>query len=98
MKPVILQKHLVIKLFFLKMKEETAPIYQLLEQWEEEALRLIKERCMSVHPHQVMSTKENIEMILLHSYYIDVRRKRYMELQQSSQYICDQILRDLSSF
>lgn|SRR5690625_2764121 len=84
------------KPFFLKMKEQTAPIYDLLEQWEKLALKLIKERTITVHPHQITATKENIQLILLHSYYIDTRRRRYMELHQSSHYICDQIIRDLT--
>lgn len=84
------------KPFFLKMKKETAPIYDLLETWENETLRLIKERAITVHPHQVTATKENIQLLLLHSYYIDARRRRYMELHQSSHYICDQIIRDLT--
>lgn len=88
-------KHISDKKFFLKMKEETAPIYELLEQWEESALSFVKNREVNVHPHQIISTKENIELILLHSYYIDVRRRRYMEINQSSHYIFEQILREI---
>ena len=84
------------KSFFLHMKRQTAPMYDLLEQWEQEALQLVKERRLSVHPHQITATRENIELIILHSFYKDTRRRRYMELQQSSHYIFDQILRDLS--
>lgn len=84
------------KTFFLKTKEETLPIYQLLETWEEAALKIIKERKINVHPQQVTSTKENMELLLMHSYYIDVKRKRYMELYNSILYIFDQLLRELS--
>ena len=84
------------KPFFLKVKEETLPIYQLLEEWEASALKIVKERKVTVHPHQITSTKENMELILMHSYYIDVRRKRYMELYNSILYIFDQLLRELS--
>jgi|SRR5690625_6669981 len=83
------------KPFFINMKKETASLHDLLENWESRALKLIKDRTINVHPHQIVSTKENIEMIILHSYYFDVRRRRYMELQQSSHYICDLILKEL---
>lgn len=84
------------KPFFLKTKEETLPIYQLLELWEEAALNIVKERKVNVHPHQISSTKENMELLLMHSYYIDVKRKRYMELYNSILYIFDQLLRELT--
>ncbi|MBM7598395.1 hypothetical protein JOC34_000752 [Virgibacillus halotolerans] len=84
------------KPFFLKVKEETLPIYELLEEWEASALNIVKERKADIHPHQITSTRENMELLLMHSYYIDVRRKRYMELHNSIQYIFDQLLRELS--
>jgi len=79
---------------FQMVKKETDPIYNLLDQWEETTLSLIKERKVKVHPHQVTSTKENMELLLMHSYFIDVRRKRYMELYNSISYIFDQILNE----
>jgi len=81
--------------FFLKVKEETAPMYQLLEQWEENALKLVKGRKVNVHPQQVTSTKENMELMLMHSYYMDVKEKRFMELHNSIIYIFDQLLREI---
>lgn len=83
------------KPFFLEMKEKTAPIYDLLESWEDLALKMVKERKVSLHPHQVISTKENIELLLLHSFYIDAKHRRYMELNQSSHYILNQLLTDI---
>lgn len=81
--------------FFLKMKKETAPIYDLLEKWEDTTLHLIKKRKLNVHPHQIKSTKENMELLILHSYYVDARRRRYMELNHSCIYIFDQLLHEL---
>lgn len=83
------------KHFFLHMKESTQPIYDLLEEWEEEALAFVKKRKVNVHPHQIASTRENMELLILHSYYVDARRKRYMELNHSCHYIFDQLLKDL---
>lgn len=83
------------KPFFLKVKEETLPMYQLLESWEENALKIVKERKVNIHPHQISSTKENMELLLMHSYYVDVKRKRYMELYNSIRYVFDQLLREV---
>lgn len=88
-------EHISDKKFFLNMKEETAPIYELLEEWEQSALSFVQNRRVNVHPQQIISTKENIELILLHSYYIDIRKRRYMEFNQSSHYILDQILSEI---
>lgn len=83
------------KSFFLTMKDETEEFYKLLETWKDHALEIIKNRKINVHPHQIISTTENIELLILHSYYIDARRKRYMELNKSCHYIFDQILRGI---
>jgi len=82
--------------FFEMVKQETTPVYQLLIEWEDLALASIKNREVDVHPHQVTSTKENMELVLMHSYYIDARHKRYMELNHSIHYIFDQIINELS--
>ncbi|MGY0691737.1 DUF1798 family protein [Virgibacillus sp. FSP13] len=83
------------KQFFLTVKETTNPIYQLLAEWEEAALKSIKNREVNVHPQQITSTRENMELLLMHSFYIDVKRKRYMELNKSVHYVFDQLLREL---
>lgn len=82
--------------FFEKVKAETTPIFELTATWEEDALKLVKEKKLTVHPQQITSTKENMELLLMHSYYKDARRKRYMELYNSVLYIYDQLIRDLS--
>jgi hypothetical protein len=81
------------KVYFEMVKENTSPIYELLAKWEELALNIIKESKISVHPNQIVSTRENMELLLMHSYYLDVRRRRYMELHKSVQYVFDQLLR-----
>ncbi|WP_096270433.1 DUF1798 family protein [Paucisalibacillus globulus] len=81
------------KAYFEMVKEKTLPVYDLLSKWEELALKIIKERKISVHPNQIVSTRENMELLLMHSYYLDVRRRRYMELNRSVLYVFDQLLR-----
>ncbi|WP_010650608.1 DUF1798 family protein [Oceanobacillus massiliensis] len=83
------------KEFFQKVKEETNPVYQLLEEWEEAALEVVKARKAKVHPQQVTSTKENMELVLMHSYYVDARRKRFMELHNSILYVFDLLLSEI---
>lgn len=80
------------KPFFLKMKEETSSIYDLLATWEEQCLAEVKLRNLQVHPHQVHATAENIELLILHSYYKDLRKRKYMEYYNSSHYVCNQVL------
>lgn len=81
--------------FFQVVKKETTPIYEALEQWEEAVLVLVKERRVNVHPQQVTATRENMELILMHSYFMDARRKRYMELYNSVSYVFDQIINEM---
>ncbi|QDP40423.1 DUF1798 family protein [Radiobacillus deserti] len=81
--------------FFEYVKEETTPIYKKIKAWEQEALAFVKDREVRVHPQQVASTAENLELLLMHSYYIDVRKKRYMELYKSVEYVFDLLLKDL---
>lgn len=88
-------KNLKDRDFFQKVKQETSPIYERIAVWEESALKAVKAREASVHPHQVNSTRENMELLLMHSYYKDARRKRYMELYKSIKYIFEQLLNDL---
>ncbi len=80
------------KPFFLQMKEETKPMYELLATWEETALAEVKARKIQIHPHQVHSTVENVELLILHSYYKDIRKRTYMEYYFSTHYVCNQLL------
>ncbi|MFD1360528.1 DUF1798 family protein [Lentibacillus salinarum] len=83
------------KQFFEMVKERTEPVYALLAEWEEHARRAVRERQVNLHPQQVTSTRENMELLLLNSYYIDVKRKRYMELHHSITFIFEQLLSEL---
>ncbi|RKQ37630.1 DUF1798 family protein [Oceanobacillus halophilus] len=83
------------KAFFARVKEKTTPIFESLEKWEEEALRVVKERKVNIHPQQINSTRENMELVLMHSYYKDLRRRRYMEYYKSILYIFEQLVDEL---
>ncbi|MCA0970385.1 YppE family protein [Halobacillus litoralis] len=81
--------------FFERVKKETSSMFALNTQWFEKAGGFVKNRHTSVHPNQVQSTHENIEMIILHSYYLDVHLKRFKELYQSVHYVLDMMLNDI---
>ncbi|MCP3025894.1 DUF1798 family protein [Halobacillus sp. A5] len=81
--------------FFHNVKKETKPLFDLTFMWLEAAESFVKNRGISVHPNQVKSTQENIEMLILHSYYLDIDKKRFKELHQSSHYVLDMILTDI---
>ncbi|UFU01268.1 YppE family protein [Radiobacillus kanasensis] len=83
--------------FFEYVRKETTPIYNKIKGWEEEALDFVKNRDVRVHPQQVASTAENLELILMHSYYVDVRKKRYMELYKSIEYVFELLMEDLQT-
>ncbi|WP_066193268.1 DUF1798 family protein [Gracilibacillus timonensis] len=81
--------------FFSLVKEETDPIFTLIDQWYQEAVPFVQDREVRVHPQQVDSTEENMKLLLLHSYYIDTPKSRYMELHQSVLYVMELLKQDL---
>jgi len=80
---------------FDQMKTETAPIFKLIDMWYEQTIEIIQKEKLILREQQITSTKENFEMLVLHSYYIDVRKRRYMELNRSCLYIFDQLLKEI---
>lgn len=80
---------------FAVVKEETTPIFDMLEQWEEATLALVKERKLTLHPQQIVHTRENFELLLMHSYFKDIRIRKYMETNKSCRYILELIIEEL---
>nr|WP_255688246.1 DUF1798 family protein [Pontibacillus sp. HN14] len=81
---------------FERVKTETSPLFNLNEQWATKAEQYLKEHPGgAVHPLQLKNTRENIELVILHSYYIDVPKKRFMELYNSIHYVLDQLVEGL---
>ncbi|WP_202406221.1 DUF1798 family protein [Pontibacillus yanchengensis] len=78
---------------FEQVKEETSPLFTLIQEWYDEAEQYVKMNPGSkVFPIQLENTKDNFELLVLHSYYIDVPKKRFMELYNSVHYVLDQLL------
>src|SRR5690625_7318755 len=69
--------------YFQYVKEETTHIYDLLSDWEEEAMVFVKKRKGHVHYKQIVATKENMQLIILHRYYKDLRKRTYMQYPYS---------------
>ncbi|MBO8154994.1 MAG: DUF1798 family protein [Bacillaceae bacterium] len=74
---------------FVNIKQETEPVFQLIENWETAVSHLIDE--LPIYPNQAANTKDNMELFLMHSYYHDVPKKRFMELYHSILYVFNQI-------
>src|SRR5699024_5467966 len=84
--------------FFELVKQETIPVFQLLEQWEKQALDYISyTKVVNLHAQQIASTKEKMEALLLPSYYLNVRKRRYMEIYKSCFYIVSQLLKEIDN-
>ncbi|MFP7253106.1 DUF1798 family protein [Terribacillus goriensis] len=83
------------KAFFEMVKKETEPMYLLLRKWHQAAEEFVQQREVSVHPQQVQSTEENVHLIILHSYYIDIKSERYMDYHQSIGYVIQLLDEDL---
>lgn len=83
--------------FFKQMKEETKSTFQLLNEWESETLTFLQNKQSTLYPQQIEATSENMQMIILHSYYIDVRKRIYMEYFKSTIYVFDQLLSELAN-
>ncbi len=75
---------------FNLMKQEATPVFEKIEKWEEEANTHVHK--LPIFPNQIKNTKDNIEIMILHSYFNDVRKKRFVELYQSVQYNLNLIL------
>src|SRR5699024_739693 len=83
--------------FFLQVKKETEPVFATLDRWVETSEKLVKQRKITVlHPQQIDAKKENMESLVLHSYYKDTRKRRFMEIYKSCYYIFAQLLKEIS--
>ena len=82
--------------FFMRVKKEADPVLDLLDEWEQGSLKLIENGNSTLHTQQIDSTKENMRTLLLHSYYRDVRKRRFMEMYKSCYYIYNQLIKELA--
>src|SRR5690625_4504067 len=83
--------------YFEYVKADSSFLFELIEQWYELTVKFIDHHKSSIYEKQVRATKENFELLILHSYYKDVRKRRYIELNRSCRYVFDQLLKELES-
>lgn len=81
---------------FNHVKAETEPIFERLEEWEKLVLDKINKRIISFPITMVDSTVDNISAYIMHSFYKDVRKRRYIEIKQSSLYVLRLLLKELN--
>ena len=83
--------------YFLEMKKETEPIYFALQDWQAFALEASQKREIPIYPNQIIATVENYELIIVHSYYLDIRRRKFMEYYNSCMYVFHQVIHALTT-
>lgn len=81
--------------FFEYVKQQSIPSFNLIEKWYELTLNILRHDHLPVYEEQVGATKQNFEMLILHSYYGDVRKRRYVEMNRSCLYVFDQLLKGI---
>jgi len=81
--------------FFAIVKKETTPIFSLLQEWESDATFFVSNNDSKVFFPQIIATKENIEVLILHSYYKDLRKRLYMERYNSVLYVLENLLSEI---
>ncbi|MGM8213939.1 DUF1798 family protein [Bacillaceae bacterium W0354] len=77
---------------FYQMKNETKELFDKIDLWDEMANKNVHR--IPLFPNQIKNTVDNLEIMVLHSYFHDVRKKRFIELHQSVLYNLDLILND----
>lgn len=81
--------------FFEAIRHELDEAFKKIDIWEKNALDVIDSYKLRVHPQQIQSTKENMEQIILHSYYVDLRKRRFMEMVKSCHFVFDQLMNQI---
>lgn len=80
--------------FFQFVKGDTDDLFDMLKEWEEHAIQFTEANETTVYPQQIYATTENMKALILHSYYLDARKRAYMELYKSCHYVLGQMLKE----
>lgn len=82
--------------YFAYVKEELNDTFLLLDQWYQLVLEKINQRALTLPISMIEATKDNMNQLMLHSYYYDVRIRRYNELKKSCLYVFHMILDEIN--
>ena len=80
--------------YFNKIKPEVDKYLLLVEGWGGYAHQLSEKGLLTIFPQQIDATVDNMRNLIMHSYYKDVRKRRYMEMKQSCYYVFTQSIDD----
>lgn len=81
---------------FEYVKKETEPIFSTLENWEKLTIAEINKGQLMMPITIIESTVDNMKAFIMHSYYKDVRKRRYMEIKRSILYVFRLLLKELN--
>lgn len=76
--------------FFNEIKPEVEKYLTLIEAWGEHSHQLFEKEMLEIFPQQIDATVDNMRVLIMHSFYKDVRKRRYMEMSQSCYYVFTQ--------
>lgn len=79
---------------FKHIQKEVTPHFFLFEEWEKAILHDIRSHALPLHPSLIQSTRENMELIIMHSFYHDTTDARFNELVKSVDVVFDMVLRE----
>lgn len=83
--------------FFNEVKAATTPLFDDVMEWEEITLKAIKDQTLKLHPNLINSTRENLELVIMHAYYKDVDEARFQSLMQSIDYVIELVMKEARS-
>lgn len=81
--------------FFNEIKPKVESYLILLESWGKATHQLASAGKLQVFPQQIDATIDNMKALIMHSFYKDVRKRRYMEIKQACYYIFMQSIEGL---
>src|SRR5690625_219055 len=79
--------------YFRFVKEDSQEVFKTLNQWEKLVLDAIDSGSISIPQQLIESTIDNMNAFIMHSYYQDIRRRKYIEMKKSCLYVFHLVLR-----
>jgi|SRR5690625_2539999 len=84
------------KQYFTFVKKETEQLFSILKKWEQIVDELITAGYLTFPVSMLQATKQNITALIMNSYYKDVRRRKYKEINRSVIYALHSLVREIN--
>lgn len=82
--------------FYDQVKPNFEMMKDKLNVWEQLALEWIqKKKPKYIHPSQIESAMENVEQVVLQSFYKDINKQRFTNLHHSVEYLLNNIMDEI---